>query len=231
MSDAAAAAAVAARAALVRDTIASVCAQVGRPDTVRIVAVTKGHPTGAITAAVAAGLRDIGENRVQEAVAKMEELPPSLPCDWHLIGHLQSNKVRHVVGRFALIHSVDRRSLAEALSVKAGDRPQRVFLQVNVSREPQKSGVAPEQAQPLLDAMALLPGVHVEGLMTIARVDADELEQRRTFARLRELRDELASAERPLGELSMGMSQDYRAAVAEGATLVRLGSALFGERS
>ena len=197
---------------------------------VGIVAVTKGHGSPAVRAAVDAGLQDIGENRVQEALAKQEELE-GLPVRWHLIGSLQRNKVRQVVGRFAVIHSLDRPELAIELARRNGERePQKVLVEVNCSGEPQKGGVEPEQLAELLETVRGLPALEVGGLMTLAELSDDERVQRRAFSRLRELRDRMEQAGHVLPELSMGMSGDYTVAVEEGATLVRLGTLLFGER-
>jgi pyridoxal phosphate enzyme (YggS family) len=197
---------------------------------VRIVAVTKTHGPEAIHAALAAGLRDIGENRVQEALQKQDALA-DLSIDWHLIGTLQRNKARHAAGRFALIHSIDRADLATELDrrVPAGVR-QRVLVQVNCSDEPQKGGVSPQSLPALLDQLQSLARVEVQGLMTMSALTDDSAEQRRAFRRLRELRDSAERSGHPLAHLSMGMSSDYPIAVEEGATMIRLGTVLFGER-
>jgi pyridoxal phosphate enzyme (YggS family) len=197
---------------------------------VRIVAVTKTHGPEAIQAALAAGLRDIGENRVQEALQKQDALG-DLPIEWHLIGTLQRNKARHAAGRFALIHSIDRADLATELDrrIPAGGR-QLILVQVNCSDEPQKGGVSPESLPALLDQLRSLERVEVQGLMTMSALTDDEAEQRRAFRRLRELRDGAERAGHRLPHLSMGMSGDYPIAVEEGATMIRLGTVLFGER-
>lgn len=198
---------------------------------VLIVAVVKGHGPEAVEAAAAAGLTVVAENRVQEALAKMAAVP-GLPVAWHLIGTLQRNKVRQVVGRFELIHSVDRPELVAELAARVpAGQIQRVLLEVNCSGESQKAGVTPE-ALPALLAVARAAGtLSVEGLMTMAPFTDDAVVQRQTFRRLRELRDRGAGAGVPLAHLSMGMSGDFRVAVEEGATMVRLGTVLFGERS
>ncbi len=197
---------------------------------VRIVAVTKTHGAAAVRAASGAGLDAVGENRVQEALSKQDECG-DVAVAWHLIGGLQRNKARHAVGRFALIHSVDRLDLASELGRRAEpDTTQEVLVQVNCSAEPQKGGVEPEALPALLDGVRGVSGVVVRGLMTMAAFDATEAEQRRTFALLRTLRDGASVAGHDLPELSMGMSDDYVAAVREGATMLRLGTALFGER-
>ena len=219
------------RLASVRDRIGYHQARGGWTHPVRIVAVTKSHGPEAVRAALAAGLEDIGENRVQEALAKQEQLA-GLPVRWHLIGSLQRNKVRHVVGRFALIHSVDRIELAEELGRRVPDGArQPVLVEVNCSGEEHKAGVAPAALPALLEAIAALPGLELQGLMTLAALSGDEKVQRAAFGCLRALRDRMQTAGFPLPELSMGMSGDFPVAVEEGATMVRLGTLLFGERS
>jgi len=220
------------RLAQVRDTIVRHQQVGGWSHPVRVVAVTKGHGPEAVRAAAAAGLADVGENRVQEARAKQEAVG-SLPVTWHLIGTLQRNKARQAVGRFGLIHSVDRPDLAMELDRRAaaGTERQRVLVQVNCSDEPQKGGVEPEALPALLEAIQALPRLEVAGLMTMSALTDDRAEQRRAFRRLRELRDGCERAGHRLPELSMGMSGDYPTAVEEGATMVRLGTILFGERA
>ena len=218
------------RLAQVRETISRHQALGGWGHPVTIVAVTKSHGPEAERAALAAGLSIVGENRVQEALAKQDQLLDA-PVEWHLIGTLQRNKARHAVGRFALIHSVDRLDLARELDRRVPDgRRQPVLVQVNCSNEPQKGGVEPESLGPLLDGLRELARLDVRGLMTMAAFTADAAEQRRTFRSLRTLRDEAEAAGDRLPELSMGMSGDYPVAVEEGATMVRLGTVLFGER-
>lgn len=218
------------RLAEIRSVIAARQRAGGWSHPVRIVAVTKGHGADAVRAAAAAGLDAVGENRVQEAIGKQDECA-DVAIEWHLIGTLQRNKARHVVGRFALIHSIDRLDLAEELDRRIGGAPrQGVLVQVNCSDEPQKGGVDPERLEPLLAAMRPLQRLDVRGLMTMAAFTDNESEQRHAFARLRDLRDRLQSAGHPLPELSMGMSGDFGAAVEAGATLVRLGTVLFGAR-
>lgn len=218
------------RVASVRASIARHQAVGGWSHPVTIVAVTKTHGPEAVRAAVAAGLADVGENRVQEAVAKMDQLAGT-PVAWHLIGSLQRNKVRQVIGRFALVHSVDRVELVEefARRVPAGTR-QRILLEVNCSGEAQKAGTAPEDLPELLDAALQVTGLAVEGLMTMAPLTDDASVQRAAFGRLRALRDEAEARGIRLPVLSMGMSGDFGVAVEEGATMVRLGTILFGER-
>jgi len=218
------------RLARVRDTIAECRLRAGVDHAVRIVAVTKTHGPAAVRAAWNAGLRDVGENRVQEALPK-QDATRDLAMTWHLVGGLQRNKARHAVGRFALIHSVDRVELATELQRRAdaGTR-QPILVQVNCSAEPQKGGVEPDALPLLLDELRPLDRLEVRGLMTMAAYDASPSEQRRTFATLRRLREAAIARGHVLPELSMGMSDDYPAAVEEGATLVRLGTALFGAR-
>ena len=180
--------------------------------------------------AVAAGLQDIGENRVQEALQKQQSLA-GLSVDWHLIGTLQRNKARNAVGRFALIHSVDRLDLAAELDRRSAEGTrQRVLVQVNCSAEPQKGGVSPESLPELLDQMQTLNRLEVQGLMTMSALTDDQAEQRRSFRLLRELREAAQRSGHRLPELSMGMSGDYAIAVEEGATMIRLGTVLFGVR-
>jgi PLP dependent protein len=190
------------------------------PERLRIVAVTKGWPIEVVRAALDAGLTMLGESRLQEAEPKIAAHPE---VEWHLVGRLQSNKARRAVRAFEIIHSVDSGSLLDRLSGIAHDegRPIRLLMQVNVTGEAAKAGLAPG-----------LVGMPIVGLMTIARMDATDEEARTTFRRLRELRDRLAQASGiGLEELSMGMSADAVAAAAEGATLVRIGTALFGPRA
>jgi pyridoxal phosphate enzyme (YggS family) len=192
--------------------------------------VTKTHGPEAVRAAAAAGITAVGENRVQEALAKMQDTA-DVPVEWHLIGSLQRNKVKQVVGRFALVHSLDRLELAEefARRIPPGSR-QRVLVEVNSGGEAQKAGVLPEALPGLLETLARMPALAVEGLMTMAPFTDDESVQRATFRRLRLLRDAAGQRGHRLPHLSMGMSGDYAVAVEEGATMVRLGTILFGER-
>jgi len=216
------------RLAQVRAVLAQRAAQ-----PVAIVAVTKGFGTDAIRAALAAGIADIGENRVQEAVQKQEELGAGnreLGMRWHLIGHLQRNKAKVVPGRFELVHSVDSVELATELDRRA-EVPLRVLLQVNVAGETQKSGCALDETPALARAVAALTHLRLEGMMTMAPLTDDEDVQRRTFRGLRVLRDRIKEEEGLwLPTLSMGMSSDYASAVQEGATVIRLGTVLFGPR-
>jgi len=225
------------RLAHVRAEIARRQAATGRTEPVTIVAVTKGFGMDAVEAALAAGITDLGESRVQEALAKLDAAPlAGRRVTWHLIGHLQRNKAKHVVGRFALVHSVDSAELADELNRRAGSgtpgAKQRVLLQVNVAGEAQKSGCTPVEAPQLARRIAALPHLALEGLMTIAPFTDDQEVQRRTFRGLRTLRDALQQKEGLwLPTLSMGMSADYGTAVEEGATVIRLGTVLFGPRT
>jgi pyridoxal phosphate enzyme (YggS family) len=219
------------RVAKVREVIRRRQAAGGWSHPVTIVAVTKTHGPEAVHAAVAAGLTAVGENRVQEALTKQDALG-SVPVEWHLVGSLQRNKARHAVGRFALIHSVDRLELAGELQRRlAGGVRQAVLVQVNCSGEPQKGGVEPEGLSELLAAITQLDRLEVRGLMTMAALTDDEGEQRRAFRQLRTLRDAARGEGHRLDELSMGMSGDFAVAAEEGATIVRLGTVLFGERA
>ena len=221
---------LAARLAQVRETIARHQALAGLSHEVLIVGVTKTHGPEAVRAAVEVGLGAVGENRVQEALQKQEALA-DVPVDWHLIGILQRNKARHAAGRFALIHSIDRMDLASELNRRVSpDGGQRVLVQVNCSAEPQKGGVAPESLFSLLEQLRSLERIDVRGLMTMSELTDDAGVRRRAFRCLRELRDAAQREGHSLPELSMGMSGDYPIAVEEGATMVRLGTVLFGER-
>ncbi len=222
---------LAARLADVRATIAAAARRAGRdPGGVRIVAVTKTFPPDAVAAALAAGLADVGENYVQEAAAKRARVPGGT---WHLIGGLQRNKVRAAVRTFDRVHVVDAAPLAEALDAAARDAGRRlpVLVQVNVADEATKRGTPPAAARALCEVVERLPGLALDGLMTIGPAVDDPEAARPGFRALRALRDEVA---RRLGvelpHLSMGMSGDFAVAVEEGATLVRLGRVLFGAR-
>ena len=215
----------------VRETVARHQAVAGWTHPVKIIGVTKGHGPEAVRAAYAARLADVGENRVQEGLAKQEQVG-NVPVTWHLIGTLQRNKAKHAVGRFSLIHSVDRADLAAELDrrIAPADR-QRILVQVNCSDEPQKGGVEPDALPGLLDALRKLERLDVAGLMTMSALTDDAGEQRRAFRLLRELRESAEREGHRLPELSMGMSGDFPVAVEEGATMVRLGTILFGERT
>ena len=202
---------------------------VGRdPASVGLLAVSKTKPADAVREAHAAGLRDFGENYLQEALDKQAELS-ELPLTWHFIGPIQSNKTKSIAEHFDWVHSVDRLKIAQRLSDQrpAELPPLNICLQVNVSGEASKSGCAPEELPQLAQAVAAMPRLRLRGLMCIPAPSEDPAEQRAAFARLRALRDELPLT---LDTLSMGMSQDLEAAIAEGATWVRIGTALFGAR-
>jgi pyridoxal phosphate enzyme (YggS family) len=202
----------------------------GHGQAVTIVAVTKTHGADAVQAAWDAGLRDVGENRVQEALPKMDAL--AVPVRWHLIGHLQRNKVKSL-DRFALLQSLDSGRLADAVNehADAAGRPIDVLIQVNVVGELTKGGFPPSEWRQEAERLMSLRGIHVRGVMTMAPFDADERTLRTVFAGAREARDIMRAAGHDATELSMGMSNDFEVAVEEGATFVRLGTILFGARS
>jgi pyridoxal phosphate enzyme (YggS family) len=219
----------------VRERIAVAARKSGRaPDAVRLIAVSKTKPVEAIQALADLGQRDFGENQMQEALEKIERLR-GRGLEWHFIGHLQSNKTRFIGGHFGWVHSVDSERLAGriAAAVGEGQPAVRLLVQVNVFRDPAKHGVASEELFALLDAILArdLPGIRLCGLMTIGRLGGSEADTRRGFARARRL---LEDCRQRFGEgfreLSMGMSGDYPLAIEEGATMVRVGSALFGAR-
>jgi pyridoxal phosphate enzyme (YggS family) len=214
----------------VRGQIAEAAGRAGRdPGDVRLVAVSKTVPLPLMREAMAAGQQDFGENRVQEAAAKYKELGTEVR--WHFVGRLQRNKIRHLVGWVDLIHSLDRTELATEIDRRA-DRPVEVLVEVNVSEDPARGGVQPAGLMPLLESASALPNLRVVGLMVMAPVVAAPEQARPFFRRLAGLRDEAARRLPgvPLRHLSMGMSQDYTVAVEEGATLVRIGEAIFGRR-
>lgn len=227
----------------VRQRIAEALARAGRrAEEVLLLAVTKTASVSQIREAVALGLCDLGENRVQNLQQRLGSLAEMLPAGqtgdsirWHMIGHLQRNKVRDVIGHVVMVHSVDSLRLAEEIDALAGKAQRKVpiLLQVNASEEPQKQGCPIGDAPALAEALAGKSGLELRGLMTMAELTGDAGRVRRAFVRTRELFDSLRSR---LGspifrELSMGMSHDFEAAIAEGATIVRIGSALFGEAS
>ena len=213
--------------------IAAAARAAGRnPKDISLLAVSKTWPAGHVRDAAAAGQRAFGENYVQESVAKIAELA-ALGLEWHFIGPLQSNKTRPVAEHFDWVHSVERMKIAERLSEQrpAGMAPLNVCLQVNVSGEASKSGCAPEEAVALAKAIAVLPNLRLRGLMCIPEPVEDVEAQRQPFRQLRELYEQLRGDGLPLDTLSMGMSHDIETAIAEGATVVRVGTAIFGERS
>jgi hypothetical protein len=220
------------RADAVRSRIARACALAGRKEVeVELLAVTKSHPAAAAEHAARYGLRAVGENRVQEGVEKMALT--SAAVAWELIGHLQSNKARIAAQHFSRIQSVDSEKLVDALDRFAGESGKTlpILLQVNAGNDPAKSGIDPADAARLLGAALIRKNIRVEGLMTIAPLSPDPAVARRAFSNLRDIRDRLAAESGSrLRVLSMGMSGDLDEAIAEGSTLVRVGSALFGSR-
>jgi hypothetical protein len=203
----------------------------GDSDNVTLVTVSKSQPPEALRAAFEAGCRDFGESYVQEALPKLAALK-DLAITWHFIGHLQGNKARDVAANFDWVHAVDRARIATALSKgrPEGRGDLNVCVQVNISAEATKGGVAPNEALALAREIAAMPRLKLRGLMGMARPTDDVEQQRAQFRTLRETRDEIAKAGIALDTLSMGMSQDLDAALAEGATMVRVGTAIFGER-
>jgi len=213
--------AIRANVAQVEAKIAAACARAGRKrEDVTLVAVTKTFPALAVDHAVAAGIKDVGENRVQEARDKQPETTAN--ARWHLIGHLQSNKAKDAVRLFDVIQTIDSVDLAEKIAKAAGEKRPQVLLQVNIGREAQKSGIEIDDVAPVAKQVGKL--LDLRGLMTIPP-HGDPEETRAYFRQLRKLRDDLG-----LPELSMGMSEDYETAIEEGATIIRVGRAIFGER-
>lgn len=216
----------------VRERMEAARLRAGRTDAVTLVAVTKTHSADVVRATIEAGVADVGENRVQEMDDKVAEIGRGA-VRWHLIGHLQRNKAARAVALADLVHSLDSVRLAEALSadaVKAGVTVA-ALVQVNTSGEESKFGLGADEALDAIGRMAALPGLRLEGMMTMAPFTDDEAVIRRTFAGARRLSEEAAQQVPGFGrQLSMGMSNDFEAAVEEGSTLVRVGSTLFGER-
>lgn len=215
--------------AKVRTRIREAAQACGRdPQTVGLLAVSKTKPAAAVREAHACGQRDFGENYLQEALNKQVELS-DLPLTWHFIGPIQSNKTRPIAEHFAWVHSVDRLKIAQRLSEQRPTQmpPLNICLQVNVSGEASKSGCTPDELPALAKAVSQLPNLRLRGLMTIPEPTSDVAQQHAACARLRQLRDDLNLE---LDVLSMGMSDDLEAAIAEGATWVRIGTALFGAR-
>lgn len=218
-----------ARVADVRARIGAAVARGGHRQEVTLVAVTKTYGPDAVHAAWAAGVNDVGENRVQEALGKIEAV--DVPVRWHLIGHLQRNKAK-ALDHFALFHALDSARLADAVCAVgvARERAVDALVQVNASGEQSKGGFSLDEVRAEAERLTTLVGVRVRGVMTMAPLGADERVLRATFAGARDARDVLREAGHPADELSMGMSNDYEVAVEEGATLVRLGTVLFGAR-
>jgi pyridoxal phosphate enzyme (YggS family) len=227
----AAAGSIAERVAAVRERIAGACARAGRdPASVRLIAVSKTFGPEAVAEALAAGIREFGENQVQEALVKIPAVAKlaaerGLPePTWHLVGHLQTNKARAAAGAFAILHGIDSTRLLQVLD-RAAAAPVRVLLEVNVAGEPSKFGFAPEDVAGAVALAQTLPHIEVAGLMTVAPRADDPEDVRPVFRRLAELARGLG-----LPELSMGMSEDFEVAIEEGATMARIGRAIFGER-
>lgn len=217
----------------VRQRIVAACQRAGRdPDTVRLIAVSKTFPAEAVLQAIVAGHYRFGESRLQEAQAKLEQLPADL--SWHFIGRVQRNKVRKILPLFGTIHGIDSLKLSEhtdRVAAEMGLRP-KVFLQVNIGREGSKGGFDPEQIGCEVDALIALNQIDIQGLMCIPPIEPDEQAARKWFIRLRELQQVLTPHfGAGFSQLSMGMSGDYEVAIEEGATVVRVGSAIFGGRS
>lgn len=206
------------------------------PDDITLIGVSKVFPVQYAEAAVKAGLSDLGENRVQELLPKIERFSSlDIDVNWHLIGTLQKNKVKYIIGKTKLIHSVNSVELAEEIAKRSVNNnvTSRILLQANVSGEESKHGFAPHELKPALDNIMDMPGIEVCGLMTMAPIETYEGEAREVFARTRSIYEDLASHVRSDSwkVLSMGMSHDYTSAILEGATHVRVGTAIFGDRS
>jgi pyridoxal phosphate enzyme (YggS family) len=216
----------------IRDLLAKAAEDAGRrPEDVQLLAVSKKQPLEKILAAAEAGQRDFGENIVQEGIEKVTKLAERKLC-WHFIGHLQSNKTRPVAEQFDWVHSVDSLKIARRLSEQRPESLQdlNVCIQVNIDEEASKSGAAPSAVGELARAVARLPRLRLRGLMCLPAIRESFAEQRLPFARTRELAEHLSQDGLVIDTLSMGMSDDYRAAVMEGATIVRIGTAVFGPR-
>ncbi len=215
--------------------IQAACARSGRSrDDVTLIAVSKTKPVEMLEEAYEAGVREFGENKVQEMVDKCGQLPDDI--HWHMIGHLQRNKVKYVVGRAVLIHSVDSLRLAQEISARSVREQVEtdILLEVNIAGEESKFGVSPEETEDLARAIAVLPGVHIQGLMAVAPYTDDPEENRPYFRRIRELSVDIARKNIDnvsVCILSMGMTGDYEVAIEEGATMVRVGTGIFGERN
>lgn len=228
---------IAANLERLRAALADTAQRVGRrPEEVKLIAVSKTQPAAAVAAAVAAGQRLFGENTVQEALTKIPQFAGQ-GLEWHFIGHVQSNKARFIPGNFAWVHSLDSVSLAQRLARLTQEQKTTVnaLIEVNITRDPAKHGVAPQDLGPLLEQLLKtnLAGIQLRGLMAIGPHPATESERRASFAAVRTLRDDCAQRFALPGftELSMGMSDDFIEAIQEGSTLVRVGTALFGQRT
>ena len=228
-----------ARLEAINQRIAAACERAGRQvSEITLVAVSKTVTVARIREAIEAGVRDLGESRIQEAAAKIPELKPlsaGRKVQWHLIGHLQSNKARRAVELFDAVHSVDSLNLAERLDRIAGESGKRlpVFIEVNLGGEESKTGAAPDEVLPLCEQIGKLPRLELKGLMAVPPFSDNPEDARPFFQHLRRLRDEAlqaGAAEGGLNDLSMGMSDDFEIAIEEGATFIRVGTALFGAR-
>ena len=223
---------IAANLQAVRERIARAARAAGRsPGDIVLVAVSKTFPAGCVAEAHAAGQKAFGENHLQEAVEKITPLR-DLALEWHFIGPIQSNKTGPIAAHFQWVHSIERERIATRLNDARpeGQLPLNVCIQVNVSGEASKSGVTPGEESRLAEAIARLPQLKLRGLMAIPEPTSDVALQRRRFALLREMKDKLAAQGHAVDTLSMGMSDDLEAAIAEGATMVRVGTAIFGPR-
>jgi pyridoxal phosphate enzyme (YggS family) len=219
----------------IEEQIQTACDNSGRKrDSIELIAVTKGFPIDVFRVVSEVGLTEVGENRVQEAVSRKNEIGTlSDSMNWHMVGHVQSNKVKYLLGEFDYLHSMDRESLLEELQkrLSRNDQTQSVLMQVNTSGESSKYGVDPESAPELFEMIHSASQVEVEGLMTMAPYTDDTTVIRETFSNCRKLRDELEETyDVELPELSMGMTNDYPQAIKEGSTMLRIGRGLFGER-
>lgn len=219
----------------VEEEIRKACERSGRSrEEVTLIAVSKTKPVSMLEEAYGLGVRVFGENKVQELVEKYDALPEDI--EWHLIGHLQRNKIKYIIGKAALIHSVDSLRLAEAIDKEAAKQNTvaRILIEVNVAREESKFGLMPEEVSEFVDKVSEFAHLRVEGLMTIAPFVSDPEENRPIFAYLRKLSVDIAKKNAHntnMSVLSMGMTNDYQVAVEEGATMVRVGTGIFGERS
>lgn len=220
----------------VESRVQAACKRAGRPrEDVLLIAVSKTKPVELIREIMETGTKDFGENKVQEMCSKIEEIKE--PLNWHLIGHLQRNKVKYIVDKACLIHSVDSLRLAEEIqkeAVKKGVDKVPVLIEVNMAQESSKDGINASETEELVREIAKLPNVQIRGLMTIAPFVDDPEENRVHFQAMRRLRDQLKAMDIPgveMTELSMGMTNDFEVAIEEGATMVRVGTAIFGERN
>jgi len=222
---------------VVRADLSACANKFGRdPKEISLLAVSKTFPADAVLEAARNGQVCFGENYLQEAIEKMQELQrlaPELQLEWHFIGPIQSNKTRQIAENFSWVHAVDREKIAQRLSDQrpSGLPAINICLQVNISAEQSKSGVEPAQVLPLARAVAAMPGLRLRGLMAVPEASDDMATQRAAFAQLRKLQENLLAQGVPVDTLSMGMSGDMQAAIAEGSTMLRIGSAIFGKRT